>query len=176
MKKGKVFGKTQVIAVLMAVCLGGAIWINMKYSSSSKYLGEATYVGSEKSNAVKTSASVSKEEDYFETAQKKREETVEDIEETVKETLKSDKLTEEDKIEVTTLVKELVSRKQGEEKTETLLLAKGFKKALVVISDKDVNVVVKSEGLTTAQTMQIQDIVTEQTGKNLANIKIVTVK
>ena len=54
--------------------------------------------------------------------------------------------------------------------------AKGFEKAVVVIGENDVSVVVKSEGITTAQTLQIQDIVTAQTKVPLSNIKIVTIK
>mgnify|MGYP000762985677 FL=1 len=45
MKKGKVFGKTQIAVTVMVFALAGAIWLNMKYTpSSGKYLGEASYV------------------------------------------------------------------------------------------------------------------------------------
>ena len=45
MKKGKVFGKSQIVVAVMLLALGGAIWLNMKYTpSSGKYLGEASYV------------------------------------------------------------------------------------------------------------------------------------
>ena len=56
MKKGKVFGKTQIALAIMVVALGTAIWLNMKYSTvststntntSSKYLGQAEYVNAE---------------------------------------------------------------------------------------------------------------------------------
>ena len=59
---------------------------------------------------------------------------------------------------------------------ETLINAKGFEKSLVVIGESDVSVIVKSEGLTTAQTLQIQDVVTSYTEIPLSNIKIVTIK
>ncbi|MBO4733509.1 MAG: SpoIIIAH-like family protein, partial [Clostridia bacterium] len=57
-----------------------------------------------------------------------------------------------------------------------LLKAKDFADALVIIGEKDANVIVKSEGLTTTQTLRIQDIITSQTNIPLANIKIVSVK
>ena len=45
MKKGKVFGKTQIAVTVMVFALAGAIWLNMKYTpSSGKYLGEDSYV------------------------------------------------------------------------------------------------------------------------------------
>ena len=82
MKKGKVFGKAQIALVLMVAALGGAIWLNMRFSSG-KYLGEATYVSSEKkTNAVQTSANVSLDE--FDTAVREREEVYEQAKDLVK--------------------------------------------------------------------------------------------
>ena len=58
MKKGKVFGKSQIAVAVMLLALGGAVWLNMKYTpSSGKYLGEASYVSGKSSvSAVETSA------------------------------------------------------------------------------------------------------------------------
>ena len=59
MKKGKVFGKSQIAVTAMVLALAAAIWLNMKYTpSSGKYLGEASYVSntSSDSGAVQTSA------------------------------------------------------------------------------------------------------------------------
>ena len=44
-----------------------------------------------------------------------------------------------------------------------------------MISDKGINVVVESEGLTSQQTLQIQDVVTGETDIALENIKIIPV-
>ena len=68
MKKGKVFGKSQIVVAVMLLALGGAIWLNMKYTpSSGKYLGEASYVSGKNSvSAVETSAKAEKTTgDYF---------------------------------------------------------------------------------------------------------------
>ena len=176
MKKGKVFGKSQVIAFLMVICLGGAVWLNMKFSSKEKYLGETSYVNKSTSKAVATSAKVTGESDYFSEAKESREKALSEAEETVKETLKSDKLTDDDKKSVTEKVRQIVERIEGANNIETLIKAKGFKNAVAVINDKGISVVVKSDGLTTAQTLQIQEIVTSETGINLGDIKIVTVK
>ena len=64
---------------------------------------------------------------------------------------------------------------EKESNIESLLKAKGFEKALAIIGDKGISIVVKSEGLTSAQTLQIQDIVTNETSIALANIKIIPV-
>ena len=177
MKKGKVFGRAQVIAFLMILCLGGAVWLNMKFSSTEKYMGEASFVSKNKSKAVETSAKASEENtDYFSQAKSEREKTILNIEESVKETLKSDKLTEDDKKSAVEKVKLIADRYEKANNIETLLKAKGFKKAVALINDGGIDIIVKADGLTSAQTLQIQDVVTAESGINLANIKIVTVK
>ncbi len=179
MKKGKVFGKGQVALVLMVLALGAAVWLNMKFSSTEKYLGEATYVSDTdtSSEAIATSAKAEKQEaDYFETAKKDREKALSEAQEIAEETLKSADVTDSEKQTALASVNQLSARVEKANNIETLLKAKGFPKAVAVIGDKDVNIIVKSEGITTTQTLQIQDIVTAQTDVSLSNIKIVTVK
>ena len=175
MKKGKVLSKGHIVVAVMIIALGAAVWLNMRYSSTQKYLGEATYVNTDTSSSLQTSANV-KESDYFTQAKKDREKMLKDATETVTETLKSEKLTDNDKAEAVKKTKEIAARMEKENNIETLLKAKGFEKAVAVIGDKNVNVVVKSDGLTTAQTIQIQDIITGETDIDLKNIKIITVK
>ena len=176
MKKGKVLSKGHILVAVMVVALGAAVWLNMKYSSTGKFLGEATYVNSEKDpNSMQTSANAS-ESDYFTEAKKEREKMLKDATETVTETLRSDKLTDKDKELAVKKTKEIAAKIEKENNIETLLKAKGFKKAIAVIGDKNINVVVKSDGLTTPQTIQIQDIITGETDIELQNIKIITAK
>lgn len=179
MKKGKVFGKHQVVLALMVLALGAAVWLNMKFSSSEKYLGEATYVSEEQPSsgeAVQTSAKADGATDYFETAKKDREKSIDEAQELIEETLKSANCTDEQRQKALENLNNVVNRIEKANNIETLLKAKGFEKALVVMSDDDISVIVKSEGITTAQTLQIQDIVTAQTEISLSNIKIVTIK
>ncbi len=178
MKKGKVFSKGQAVALLMVVALGGAVWLNMKFSSSKKYLGEAKYVSNNSSSAaVETSASVkTSDTDYFKAAVESRNKALKEAQETVKETLTSENLTDKDKENAVNVTKEMAQHIEQANNIETLLKAKGFSKAVAVISPGGANIVVKSDGLTTAQTLQIQDIVTSESGISLESIKIVTVK
>lgn len=179
MKKGKVFTKNQAVLALMVLCLGAAVWLNMKFSSSEKYLGEATYVSSSatEEETVATSAKTQeKDTDYFKSAKEEREKALKEAQELVEETLKSADITDEERKDAISVTKNLALRIEREDNIENLLIAKGFQEAVAVIGDKDINIVVKAEGLTTAQTLQIQDIVTSQTEIPLSNIKIVTVK
>lgn len=179
MKKGKVFGKNQVAITAMVLALAVAIWLNMKYTpSTDKLLGEASLVnaGSGSSQSTQTSAKTETTEDYFETTKKEREKAREEAQDLIKETLNEKSLTEEDKKSALKKTEELAKRIETESNIESILVAKGFKKAVAVISDSGINVIVKSDGLTSVQTLQIQDIVTSETNIKLSNIKIIPVK
>lgn len=179
MKKGKVFGKGQIAVGVMLLGLAAAVWLNAKFlPSGTKYLGEASYVGNsqeDKGNTVETSAKV-EEENYFETAKKDREKAREKASETIEEMLDTDKLSDGDKKAVLSKIETLGTNIEKESNIETLLKAKGFKETIAIIGEDGISVVVKSEGLTSAQTLQIQDIVTSETSIALANIKIIPVK
>lgn len=177
MKKGKVFGKGQMAVGIMVVALAAAIWLNTKYlPSSTKYLGEATYVNgtSQDKDAVETSAKV-EQSDYFATAKSDRDKALKEATETVEELLKTDNLSQEEKNTALASIEKIAKTIEKQNNIETLLKAKGFDKAVAVISDKGISVVVKSEGLTSAQTLQIQDIITSETDIALGNIKIIPV-
>ncbi len=179
MKKGKVFSKGQVTVAVMLLSLAAAIWLNAKYvPSSTKYLGEASYVNGtveENKTTVQTSAKAETDTDYFTEARKEREKNRKDAAETVEELLNNKNLTAADKKEALKKAEDFAKNIEKEANVETLLKAKGFKKTLVVISDKGINVVVQSEGLTSQQTLQIQDVVTNETDIALENIKIIPV-
>ena len=153
MKKGKVFGKSQIAVAVMLLALGGAVWLNMKYTpSSGKYLGEASYVSGKSSvSAVETSAKAERDSgDYFTDVKKEREGSRKKAQESIEETLKSAKLTDTDKKSALAKIEELADRSEHESNIEALLKAKGFEKAIAVIGDSGINIVVKSEGLTSA--------------------------
>ena len=178
MKKGKVLGKGQIAVGVMLLGLAAAVWLNAKFlPGSTKYLGEASYVDNSQENTenvVETSAKA--EEDYFTSAKKEREEAREKMNETIEEMLDTDKLSEGDKKTILNKIETLGTNIERENNIETLLKAKGFKEAVAIIGEEGISVVVKSEGLTSAQTLQIQDIVTSETSIALANIKIIPVK
>ncbi len=174
MKKGKVFGKGQLAVGVMVIALVAAIWLNTKYMpSSTKYLGEASFVGNTQEEAVETSAKV--EEDYFSTAKAEREKNLKNAVETVEETLKSENLTNADKASALKKIEEITETLKRETNIETLLKAKGFKKTVAVIGQDGINIIVSSDGLTTADTLKIQDIVTSESKIELSKIKIIPI-
>lgn len=178
MKKGKVFTKGQAAVALMIVALGAAVWLNMKFTGGEKYLGQPSYVsGESEPETVETSAKADeKDSDYFTTAVKERDAALKEAQELVEETLKSANITDEEKKEALKTTQELSKRVTSAQNIESLLKAKGFKKAVAVIGENTVSIVVSSESLDNSQTLMIQDIVTSETGVPLSNIKIVAVK
>ena len=175
MKKGKVISKGHLAVGVMVVALCAAVWLNTKYlPTDTKYLGEVSYVDNTSGESVETGAKV-ENEDYFTTAKKDREKARKDAVETIEETLENEKLSEEDKKSALAKIEEIGGRMESENSIEALLKAKGFEKTLAIISDSGVSVVVKSEGLTNAQTLQIQDVVTSHTHITLDKIKIIPV-
>ena len=177
MKKGKVLGKGQIAVAVMLMALGAAVWLNTKYlPSSTKYLGEASYVSTteDEGDAVQTSAKTDNA-DYFTTTKKEREAARKEAVETIEDLLDSEKLTDDDKQSALAKIEKIGKDIERESNIESLLKAKGFEKAIAVISEGGINVIVKSEGLTSAETLQIQDIITEQTDIALANIKIIPI-
>ena len=179
MKKGKVLSKGHITVAVMMLGLAAAIWLNTKYlPSGTKYLGEASFVNTStenKENTVETSAKPTEKEDYFEKYKKERETAYNKSKETVKEMLDNKNLTDNEKKTALSKIEETGKNIERESNIETLLKAKGFSDSLAVIGEKGISIIVKSEGLTSAQTLQIQDIVTNETSISLGNIKIIPV-
>lgn len=180
MKKGKVFSKAQFAVGVMLLAVAVAVWLNAKYlPSATKYLGETSYVSNtledETSSAVQTSTDTVVNENYFERAVKERTESRQAAVTQVEELLDNKNLTDEDKQAAVALIEKIGKNIETEANIETLLKAKGFEEAIAVLSDESISIIVKSEGLTSAQTLQIQDVVTEQTEIPLSKIKIIPV-
>ena len=108
MKKGKVITKNHIAVFVMVLALAAAVWLNMRYSGESKFLGEAAFVSNKgSSKTAETAASVKeKAQDYFEKAVKDREEAFDKTQETVEESLKSANLSEDEKQKVLDFAKE----------------------------------------------------------------------
>lgn len=190
MKKSMIIGKRQMILAGLVFALAIAVWLNMNYAAkdggfdiaaeltSSKYLGEAQYVGASDvqsgaaSGVAEVGASVS---DPLEPIRKNRSEVRKEAVELLEDTIEDAKTGGADVTNALAKIAEISDRMDNEASIETLLSAKGFN-AIVVIGDTDVTVSVVANELMSNQTMQIQDAVTGICGTRLENIKIVAIK
>jgi len=66
----------------------------------------------------------------------------------------------------------LIKKSETESIIESLIKAKGFDDALVIMGEESVNIIVNSEQLTQAQVAQIKDIVSREAEVDIDNIKI----
>ncbi len=184
MKKGKRFNKSQVALGVMVVALAAAVWLNMRYSTdvvgevnntSSKYLGQAEFVnGTSSSESLQVSAKpATEEETYFINLRKERQNSRNDALGTLEEVMAKENLSTEEKKTAADKIAQLALRSEKEAAIETLLKAKGFSSVVAVIGDKDINIIVKSDGLLPSETVQIQDAALTQTDFAIANIKII---
>lgn len=187
MKNKKIFGKKQLVMAGLIAALGAAVWLNMEYSSGAggflktgetssavKNLGDTKYVMTESDpSAAETAAAAA---DYFTSARADREKARNEAVTLLEETTENTSADEKAKSDAAAKIKEIAARIEREVSIETLIKAKGFEDAVVIIGDSDVNVVVKSDELLQSQTLQIQDAVTSQLEISLEKIKIVNRK
>lgn len=190
MKKSMIIGKRQMVLAGLVFALAIAVWLNMNYaakeggfdltaeSASSKYLGEAEYVGaSVEGEAVSSeeAVAVAALPDSMKKAKNERADTRKEAIELLEDTVNDAKASGADVETALAKISEISDRMDKEASIETLLSAKGYS-AIAVIGDAGTTVTVSAGELQQYQTVQIQDAVTSVTGQSLENIKIITVK
>lgn len=70
----------------------------------------------------------------------------------------------------------LLDRSEKELALEGILQSRGFEDALVSLSDASANVLIRREGMTSAETAVILELVMRETGLTGGNVKIIPVK
>ena len=168
-------GKKQVLLAVLVLALGLAVYLNYylasepnvedagtSTSSSSHNLGDSQFVNG------KTQVG----DDYFSQARRNRSDAHKEAVEVVTEMINNVKATEAVKKEAVAKAAALAASIERESKIENLIKAKGFKDCVVYIEGEKCNIVVKSEALEVQQTLQITEIVTDQSNIVAGNIKI----
>ena len=110
---------------------------------------------------------------YFSSVQVNRQRTRDEAIEVLQGVVDNEASTEVAKNEALAKISKLASIMEAEANIETLIVAKGFKECVAVISEDGASIVVKSDGLLPAQISQINEIVYTQAGIQPVNIKII---
>ncbi len=110
---------------------------------------------------------------YFSSVQVSRERARDEAMEVLQGVVDNASADEASKTEALGQITQLAKEMDQESKIETLILAKGFKQCVAVISDGEANIVVKSENLVANQIAQINEIVYEQAGIKPEKITII---
>lgn len=162
-KRGAVYG---VITLMLCV----AVYLNWTYVGAPE---ELLVAGQTDKNASETNAEDSG--DYFATSRLSREQARDEAVTILKETSESEMAEQTAKDEAAAKISALAENSVAEARTESLIRAKGYEDAVVIIGEDSVNVVVSPQegGLDATDVTVIKDIVVTETGVAAGQIKVV---
>ncbi len=177
MRKSVIINKKSIVMCGLALALSAAIYLNWQYQdngAASKSNKDDSDLG--KSIYVNNTVSIEEEKDYFSTAvndrEKSRKNTIAELNEII-----SDKNSSSDAKQKAEKNKNTIALNiEKEANIETLIKAKGFEKCIAVINEKSANIIIKAKEVTSRQTLQINEIVSEQTDFTSENIKIIAIE
>ena len=137
---------------------------------SGSSMGQAVYVNAD-------SSAVSKEKnDYFANARTNRKSARAEAVAALQKIIDDPRSDQKSIADATAKSAQIAKDIATESNIETLVKAKGIADCVAVIGEESVTVVVKTEELLASDTMQIQEIVEQNTKFSLENIKIIEVK
>ncbi|HIW73474.1 MAG TPA: SpoIIIAH-like family protein [Firmicutes bacterium] len=190
-----IFGKKQILLAVLVVALGVAVYLNYYFSSQnppvadvdaststsgSKNLGDAQYVinGSTTTppeGGEGTATTAADPDDYFTQARLNRENARDEALDILRDLMNDVKASEETQQQALSEAAAIAEAVEQESKIESLVKAKGFSDCVAYIADDACNIVVRSDGMTPQEALQITEIVTAQSNVVAQNVKIVTV-
>ena len=165
-KRGAVYG---VIALLLCA----AVYLNWSYVDAPD---ELLVAGQTDADAAGTdTAAQSEGEDYFATSRLTREQARDEAVSTLRELSESEDADQAAKDEAAAQISALADDSVAEANIESLIHAKGYADAVVMIFDSGGNVVVAPPdgGLQATDVTVIKDIVVSETGMTAGQVKIV---
>ena len=180
-KRGAVYG---VIGLMLCV----AVYLNWSYfqtpgeltvanqtmkqneKESGSVYGEVTAVDKE-TTGVSTQP---EKKDYFSQARLSRQTARDEALTMLKQTVSDEKASEDAKKQASDKITEIAGAMVKEERMESRIKAKGYKDAVVYISEDTISTVVspKKDGLTAADAAAISDIIVSETGVESSMIRI----
>ncbi|WP_373166414.1 SpoIIIAH-like family protein [Agathobaculum sp. Marseille-P7918] len=167
-KRGAVYG---VIALLLCA----AVYLNWSYVDAPEELLVAGQTGADTTGADTDTAAGAEGEDYFATSRLTREQARDEAVSTLRELSESEDADQAAKDEAAAQISALADDSVAEANIESLIRAKGYADAVVMIGDSSVNVVVAPPdgGLQATDVTVIKDIVVSETGMTAGQVKIV---
>lgn len=163
-KRGAIYG---VIALLLCV----AVYLNWSYVDTPDEL-----LAADQTNPDSTETSgTAEDQDYFAASRLSREQARDEAVSTLKELSESETADQTAKDEAAAQISALAEDSVTEANIESMIRAKGYKDAVVMIGDESVNVVVAPPegGLQATDVTVIKDIVVAEAGVTSGQIKIV---
>lgn len=193
-----ILGKKHLVAAGLALVLAVGLYANFAIgsnvsskSASGDNYGDTRLVSNENDNTGKVSdkkdsdivsASANTEkvadssEEYFAKARIDKQASREEAKETLKSIYGGGDMTKDELAVVAQDAQQLTDLMEAENKIETTLKAQGFEDVLCFLSDNSANIIVKSQGLDTAQAAQIKSALLSEVEVAGENITIVEVQ
>lgn len=167
-KRGAVYG---VIALLLCV----AVYLNWSYVGAPDELLVAEQTDPDSAETGAEASGTAEGEDYFASSRLSREQARDEAVSTLKELSESEQADQTAKDEAAAQISALAEDSVAEANIESMIRAKGYEDAVVMIGDESVNVVVAPPegGLQATDVTVIKDIVVSETGVTAGQIKIV---
>ena len=192
-----ILGKKHLVAAGLALVLAVGLYANFAIgsnvsskSASGDNYGDTRLVSNENDNTSKASdkkdsdivsASANTEkvadssEEYFAKARIDKQASREEAKETLKSIYGGGDMTKDELAVVAQDAQQLTDLMEAENKIETTLKAQGFEDVLCYLSDNSANIIVKSQGLDTAQAAQIKSALlaeVEVAGENITIVEV----
>ena len=167
-KRGAVYG---VIALLLCV----AVYLNWSYVGAPDELLVAEQTDPDSAETGADASGTAERGDYFASSRLSREQARDEAVSTLKELSESEQADQTAKDEAAAQISALAEDSVAEANIESMIRAKGYEDAVVMIGDESVNVVVAPPegGLQATDVTVIKDIVVSETGVTAGQIKIV---
>lgn len=180
-----IIGKKQLVLAGLTVLLGAAVYVNYLYaapqpetqeSSETANYGDVRFVSSELSENPAIAVSSTDSDAYFAQARLDKQQSRDETVEMLQSFYFGGDSTGDELAVIAQNVAEVGNYMETETKVENLLKAQGFAEALCYLSDTSANVIVKTEGLDTAQAAQIKSTLLGEIAVPVENITIVEIK
>ena len=172
MKKIK---KRRAVYGVIALLLCAAVYLNWSYVDAPDELLVAEQAGPDSTETGADASGNAEGDDYFATSRLTREQARDEAVSTLKEISESEDADQTAKDEAAAQISALAEDSVAEANIESMIRAKGYEDAVVMIGDESVNVVVAPPdgGLQATDVTVIKDIVVAETGVTAGQIKIV---
>ncbi len=170
------FLKKQMIVIAVCLVIGLGIFLNWQLSDQPNADEVMSQQQSSQSSILGQAEFVSSTTEYFDAARLNRQESRQQAIDIAGEILASETATQEEKNQATQQIMQLSNAADAEGRIENLVMAKGYSQCVAFVGDETVNIVVKSEGLTSSEVIAIMDIAVAQTEINASSVKIIESK
>lgn len=167
-KRGAIYG---VIALMLCV----AVYLNWSYVGAPEDLLVAEQTDPKGTQTGAEAGSETEVGDYFATSRLTREQARDEAVSILKETTESEQADQTAKDGAAAQISVLAENSVTEARVESLIRAKGYEDAVVMMGDDSVNIVVAPPegGLQATDVTVIKDIAVSETGMTAGQVKIV---